>query len=120
MKNTVFTGAGVAIITPMNADGSINWNEFGKIIDFQIENGTDYLCILGTTAETPTLTDNEKLKIVADKIIGLYKKNHNIVVVVSAQGKTTDKLISEAKELSETIISLYLSNIIFAKTLSSG
>ena len=45
--------------------------------------------------------DNEKLKIVAEKIIGLYNKKNNIVVVVSAQGKTTDKLIKEAKELSE-------------------
>lgn len=49
-----------------------------------------------------SVADNEKLKLVANKIIGLYEKNHNIVVVVSAQGKTTDKLISEAKELSET------------------
>lgn len=48
-----------------------------------------------------SVADNEKLKLVADKIIGLYEKKHNIVVVVSAQGKTTDKLISEAKELSE-------------------
>lgn len=49
-----------------------------------------------------SVADNEKLKLVANKIIGLYKKNHNIVVVVSAQGKTTDKLISEAQELSES------------------
>lgn len=49
-----------------------------------------------------SVADNEKLKLVAKKIIGLYEKNHNIVVVVSAQGKTTDKLISEAKELSKT------------------
>ncbi len=48
-----------------------------------------------------SLADNEKLKMVAEKIIGLYQKNHNIVVVVSAQGKTTDKLISEAKELTQ-------------------
>lgn len=48
-----------------------------------------------------SVADNEKLKLVAYKIIDLYQKNHNIVVVVSAQGKTTDKLISEAKELSE-------------------
>lgn len=48
-----------------------------------------------------SVADNEKLKLVADKIIGLYNKNHNIVVVVSAQGKTTDKLISEAKKLSK-------------------
>lgn len=48
-----------------------------------------------------SVADNEKLKLVADKIIDLYQKNYNIVVVVSAQGKITDKLISEAKELSE-------------------
>ena len=47
-----------------------------------------------------SVADNEKLKIVADKIIKLYDKDNNIVVVVSAQGKTTDKLIKEAKELS--------------------
>lgn len=49
-----------------------------------------------------SVADNEKLKLVANKIIKLYEKNHNIVVVVSAQGKTTDKLILEAKELSQT------------------
>lgn len=49
-----------------------------------------------------SLADNEKLKNVANKIIELYKKEYNIVVIVSAQGKTTDKLLAEAKELSET------------------
>ena len=47
-----------------------------------------------------SLADNEKLKNVANKIIELYKKEYNIVVIVSAQGKTTDKLLAEAKELS--------------------
>ncbi len=47
-----------------------------------------------------SVADNNKLKIVADKIIDLYDKNNNIVVILSAQGKTTDKLIKEAKELS--------------------
>ena len=50
-----------------------------------------------------SLADNEKLKLVANKIIGLYEKGNNIVVVLSAQGKTTDKLIAEAKELSDNI-----------------
>lgn len=48
-----------------------------------------------------SVADNEKLKIVADKIIDLYNKENNIVVILSAQGKTTDKLISEALELSK-------------------
>lgn len=50
-----------------------------------------------------SVADNEKLKLVANKVIGLYDKGHNIVVVLSAQGKTTDKLIAEAKELSNNI-----------------
>ena len=47
-----------------------------------------------------SVADNDKLKIVAEKIINLYNKNNNIVVILSAQGKTTDKLMSEALELS--------------------
>ena len=59
MKNTIFTGAGVAIVTPMNEDGSINYEEFGKIIDYQIENGTDAIIVCGTTGESSTMTDEE-------------------------------------------------------------
>ena len=51
-----------------------------------------------------SVADNDKLKIVADKIIGLYNKKNNIVVIISAQGKTTDKLINEAKELSKKTV----------------
>ena len=50
-----------------------------------------------------SVADNEKLKIVANKIIPLYDKGHRIVVILSAQGKTTDKLISEAKELTNDV-----------------
>ena len=50
-----------------------------------------------------SVADNEKLKIVADKIIDLYNKDNNIVVILSAQGKTTDKLIGEALELSKNV-----------------
>ena len=59
MKNTVFTGAAVAIITPMNADGSINYDELGRVIDDQIANGTDAIVICGTTGESATMTDDE-------------------------------------------------------------
>ena len=50
-----------------------------------------------------SVADNEKLKTVANKIIDLYEKENNIVVVLSAQGKTTDKLLNEAKELTDNI-----------------
>ena len=50
-----------------------------------------------------SVADNERLKVVADKIINMYNKNNNIVVILSAQGKMTDKLISEAKELAKDV-----------------
>ena len=59
MKNTIFTGAAIAIITPMNADGSINYDELGRIIDDQINNGTDAIVICGTTGDSATMTDDE-------------------------------------------------------------
>lgn len=62
MKNTIFTGAGVAIITPMLPDGSIDYAGLGKNIDDQIENGTDAIIICGTTGESSTMTDEEHRK----------------------------------------------------------
>lgn len=61
-----------------------------------------------------SVADNEKLKIVANKIIDLYNKQNNIVVVLSAQGKTTDKLINEAKELSANIVNRELDALLSA------
>ncbi len=62
MKKTVFTGAGVAIITPMYEDLSVNWEELGRIIDHQIANGTDAIVIAGTTGEASTYTDEEHVE----------------------------------------------------------
>ena len=54
---------GVALITPFNQDGSVDYASLVRLVDYQIQNGTDFLCVLGTTAETPTLTADEKQKI---------------------------------------------------------
>ena len=59
MKEPIFTGAGVAIITPMNDDTTINYDAFAKMIDFQIENGTDAIVVVGTTGEASTLNTTE-------------------------------------------------------------
>lgn len=64
MKNTIFTGAAVAIITPMNEDGSVNYEVFGQLIDFQIENGTDAIVVCGTTGESATLNHEEHVKVI--------------------------------------------------------
>ncbi len=58
----VFKGAGVAIVTPMHDDGSVNYEKLGEIIDFQINNGTDAIIICGTTGESSTLSHEEHLQ----------------------------------------------------------
>ena len=58
-----------------------------------------------------SVADNERLKVVADKIINMYNKNNNIVVILSAQGKMTDKLISEAKELAKDFLRFMATDI---------
>lgn len=59
MKQPVFTGSGVAIVTPMNLDGSINYDVFADLIEMQIAGGTDALVVCGTTGEASTMTDDE-------------------------------------------------------------
>jgi 4-hydroxy-tetrahydrodipicolinate synthase len=56
MKKTIFTGAGVAIVTPMHDDGTINFDKLGELIDFQINGGTDAIIICGTSGESATLS----------------------------------------------------------------
>ena len=60
----IFTGAGVAIVTPFNPDGSINYNKLEELIDFQCNNGTDSIIICGTTGESPTLSELEHVEVI--------------------------------------------------------
>ena len=87
MKNPVFTGAGVAIITPMYEDGSVNFDELGRIIEDQIARGTDAIVICGTTGECSTMTDEEQLaaiKFTVDTV------NHRGPVIAGAGSNDTD------------------------------
>ena len=58
----IFTGAGVAIITPFHEDGSINYDQLKKLVDYHCENGTDSIVICGTTGESATITEEEHLE----------------------------------------------------------
>ena len=60
----IFKGAGVAIVTPFNPDGSINYDKLEELIDFQCNNGTDSIVICGTTGESPTLSEEEHIECV--------------------------------------------------------
>lgn len=87
MKKPVFTGAAVAIITPMHADGSIDYEEMGRIIDDQIENGTDAIVICGTTGESPTMTDEEHTACIRYAV----KKTAGRVPVIAGTGSNDTK-----------------------------
>lgn len=99
MKNTVFTGAGVAIVTPMNADGSINYNEFGRIIDFQIDNGTDSIIVCGTTGESATMTDDEHIECIRYCVDRVNKRVPVIAGTGSNDTKYAVDLSVEAEKL---------------------
>ena len=99
MKNTLFTGAGIAIITPFNEDGSMNYERLGEMIDYQIENGTDAIIICGTTGEASTMSDEEHLECIRFAV----KKAAKRVPVIAGTGSNDTayaiKLSKEAEEI---------------------
>ena len=87
-------GTGVALITPFNSNETIDYNALGRLIDFDINNGVEYVITLGTTGETPTLTPQEKL----DIINFTYEKvNGRVPVVVGIGGNNTKEVIENLK-----------------------
>lgn len=89
-----FTGAGVALITPFNEDKSVDYNALDRLIESQVSGGTDYLVVLGTTAETPTLSDDEKKEIVRFVI---EKNAGRLKIVVGMGGNNTQSLVQALK-----------------------
>lgn len=99
MKNTIFTGAAIAIITPMNADGSINYEKLGELIDFQIENHTDAIVICGTTGEASTMTDEEHLECIRFAV----EKTAGRVPVIAGTGSNDTKYAVELSKEAESV-----------------
>ena len=89
-KMAIFTGAGVAIVTPMHEDGSVNYEEFAKLIEFQIENGTDAIIVCGTTGEASTLTHEEHLDVIRYCVEVV---NHRIPVIAGTGSNCTETAI---------------------------
>lgn len=86
---------GVALITPFKEDESVDYDALSSLVDYQLQNGTDYLVVLGTTAETPTLTEDEKHNI-TDLIVS--KVNGTIPLILGAGGNNTRKLVEDLKK----------------------
>ncbi len=95
MKNTIFTGAGVAIITPMNEDGSVNYEALGQLIETQIANKTDAIIICGTTGESSTLNDEEHKECIRYTI---EKVAHRVPVIAGTGSNDTAYAIHLSQE----------------------
>lgn len=95
MKKPVFTGAAVAIITPMHADGSVNYEEFGRLIEDQIARGTDAIVVCGTTGESPALDRAEHLECIR---FCVEKTAHRVPVIAGAGSNDTAFAISLSRE----------------------
>lgn len=95
MSKTIFTGCATAIATPMNADGSVNYEEFGRLIDFQIDNGIDGLVICGTTGESATMTDEEHREVIR---YGIERTAHRVPVIAGAGSNDTAYAVELSKE----------------------
>jgi 4-hydroxy-tetrahydrodipicolinate synthase len=101
-----FRGTGVALVTPFHSDGSIDFASLSKLIDHVIHNGVDYLVALGTTAETPTLSKDEKKQVLAHIV------QHNagrLPVVCGMGGNNTAEVLHLIAEYDWTGVSGILS-----------
>ncbi len=99
MKNTIFTGAAVAIVTPMNADGSINYDVFGDIIEEQIAGGTDAIVVCGTTGEASTMTDEEHIEAIRFTVEKVAKR----VPVIAGTGSNDTGYAIELSKQAEAV-----------------
>lgn len=95
----IFEGSGVAIVTPFNLDGSVNYGKLEELIDYQIENGTDSIVICGTTGEAPTLTKEEHVECIS---VAVKATNKRVPVIAGTGSNDTAygvRLTKKAKEL---------------------
>lgn len=95
MKPIIFTGAAVAIVTPMNADGSINYDRLGALIDYNIDNGTDAIVICGTTGESSTMTDEEHVECIR---YAVEKTAKRVPVIAGTGSNHTEYAVNLSKE----------------------
>lgn len=85
-------GMGVALVTPFDAAGMVDHEALGRLVDYQIEGRTDFLCVLGTTAETPTLSEEEQLavrKTVVERNAG------RLPILLGCGGNCTQKIVDK-------------------------
>ena len=92
MSQNIFKGLGIALITPFNASGAVDYVVLKQLVEYQLKNGADFFCILATTGETPTLTDDEKQRIkelVVEVVAG------RVPILIGCGGNNTAAIVEE-------------------------
>ena len=101
-----FKGTGVALVTPFRKEGEVDFNALQKLVEFQIENGVNYLVVQGTTGESVTLTDEEKVSVL-EYIIDVTK--NRVPIVLGVGGNNTSNVVQQIKKFNSYRIDAYLS-----------
>lgn len=84
MSNHIFTGSGVALITPMKSDGSVNYDVLGDLVEFHVQNGTDAIIVCGTTGELQLF----RKKSIAKQFLSLQKRQTAEFLLLQVQAVT--------------------------------
>ncbi len=93
----IFKGAGVAIATPFKENGEVNYDEFARLIDFQVDNGTDAIIVCGTTGEAATMPEKEHMDVVKFCIDRVNKR----IPVIAGTGSNCTQTAVELSKLAE-------------------
>ena len=94
MVRNIFKGLGIALITPFCEDGSVDYKSLVRLMEYQLDNGADFFCILATTGETPCLTKDEKQKI-KDLVVSTVKGR--VPILMGCGGNNTAAVVEELK-----------------------
>lgn len=94
MVRNIFKGLGIALVTPFKEDGSVDYQSLKRLVEYQLSNGADFLCILATTGETPTLTVEEK-QTIKEMIVSLVQGR--IPILMGCGGNNTAAIVEELK-----------------------
>lgn len=95
MAQNKFKGLGIALVTPFKSDGSIDYEALVRLVEYQIKNGVDFLCIMGTTAETPCLSAEEKAEL---KSFFIERVAGRVPLLMGCGGNNTAAIVKELKE----------------------
>ena len=92
MVRNIFKGLGIALVTPFKQDGSVDYKALIRLVEYQLDNDADFLCILATTGETPTLSAEEKQQI-KETIVSVV--HGRVPILIGCGGNNTAAIVEE-------------------------